>query len=491
MIKVSFASIGLRVHSSCVLTIFTTKKIELIAMKKFDNNFVWGAATSSYQIEGAAFDDNKGLSIWDDFVRIPGKTANGENADVSCDFYHTYRDDIALMAHLGIKAFRFSISWPRILPSGFGEVNEKGIQFYSDMIDCLLKHGIEPYATLYHWDLPLELQQTHNGWLNPQIADWFAEYADVCFQNFGDRVKNWITINEPWVVAILGYGQGVFAPGTISKTEPYLVAHNELLAHGKAVQLYREKYQASQLGKIGISLNCDWREPLTNKPEDAEAAERALLFFAGWFADPIWFGDYPEVMHQRIGHKLPQFTPEEKAMLTGSSDFFGLNHYTTMFAANATEIDPDRNVYGNGGISEDQEVDLSVDPNWKTTSMNWAVVPWGFQKLLEWISTRYSNPGILVTENGMSNIDQVENGKVNDLARIDFIKSYLEACHQAIENGTQVKGYFAWSLLDNFEWALGYQKQFGLIHVDMQTLIRTPKDSAYWYSKVIEDGGIV
>ncbi len=257
------------------------------------------------------------------------------------------------------------------------------------------------------------------------------------------------------------------------------------------MQLYREKYQASQLGKIGISLNCDWREPLTNKPEDAEAAERALLFFAGWFADPIWFGDYPEVMRQRIGHKLPQFTPEEKTMLTGSSDFFGLNHYTTMFAANATEIDPDRSVYGNGGISEDQEVDLSVDPNWKTTSMNWAVVPWGFQKLLEWISTRYSNPGILVTENGMSNIDQVENGKVNDLARIDFIKSYLEACHQAIENGAQVKGYFAWSLLDNFEWALGYQKQFGLIHVDMQTLIRTPKDSAYWYSKVIEDGGIV
>lgn len=459
-------------------------------MKQFSKNFVWGTSTSSYQIEGAAFTDGKGPSIWDAFVKIPGKTSNGEHADISCDFYHTYREDIAMMAELGIKAFRFSFSWPRILPSGTGKVNEKGIQFYSDMIDCLIENGIEPYATLYHWDLPLDLQMAHDGWLNPEIAVYFAEYAELCFKHFGDRVKNWITINEPWVVAILGYGQGVFAPGRNSTTEPYLAAHNELRAHALAVKIYREHFQAEQKGKIGISLNCDWREPLTDKPEDQEAAERALLFFAGWFADPIWFGDYPEVMRSRIGHKLPQFTPEEKAMLINSSDFFGLNHYTTMFAANANATDSERSVYGNGGISEDQDVDLTVDPNWETTTMNWAVVPWGFRKLLEWIDKRYDHPEIIITENGMSNIDHVVDGKVNDTPRIEFIRSYLDACHEAIENGAHVGGYFAWSLLDNFEWALGYQKQFGLVHVDMKTLIRTPKASAMWFSEVVKNNGI-
>ncbi|MFY9150579.1 MAG: GH1 family beta-glucosidase [Prolixibacteraceae bacterium] len=459
-------------------------------MKQFSKNFVWGTSTSSYQIEGAAFTDGKGPSIWDAFVKIPGKTSNGEHADISCDFYHRYREDIAMMAEMGIKAFRFSFSWPRILPSGTGKVNEKGILFYSDMIDCLLENGIEPYATLYHWDLPLELQLAHDGWLNPEIAVYFAEYAEICFKHFGDRVKNWITINEPWVVAILGYGQGVFAPGRVSTTEPYLAAHNELRAHALAVKIYRENYQAEQKGKIGISLNCDWREPLTNKQEDKDAAERALHFFAGWFADPIWFGDYPEIMRQRIGHKLPRFTPEEKAMLTGSSDFFGLNHYTTMFAANATDSDAEKSVYGNGGISEDQDVDLSVDPEWKTTSMNWAVVPWGFRKLLEWIDKRYGHPEIIITENGMSNTDPVIDGKVNDSPRIEFIRSYLEACHEAIGNGVNVGGYFAWSLLDNFEWALGYEKQFGLVHVNMETLKRTPKASAIWFSEVVKNNGI-
>jgi beta-glucosidase len=460
-------------------------------MIQFKDGFVWGCSTSGYQIEGAAYEDGKGPSIWDAFVRIPGKIANGENADVSCNFYHAFREDIALMARLGIKAFRFSIAWPRILPSGTEKINEAGIRFYSEMIDCLIEHHIEPYATLYHWDLPLDLQLAHDGWLNPEITDYFAEYAEVCFRNFGSRVKNWITINEPWVVAILGYGQGVFAPGRVSKTEPYLVAHNEILAHAKAVKIYREKYQEKQKGTIGISLNCDWREPKTSKPEDQEAAERALLFFAGWFADPIWFGDYPEVMRNPIGHKLPQFTPEEKKLIKGSSDFFGLNHYTTMFAANARKVDQNASVYGNGDISEDQNVDLSVDRSWQRTTMNWALVPWGFRKLLEWIGKRYQHPAIYVTENGMSHNDRIVDGKVIDTPRIDFIRSYLEACHEAIENGADVRGYFAWSLLDNFEWALGYQKQFGLVHVDMNTLERTPKASAWWYSEVIEKNGIL
>jgi beta-glucosidase len=460
-------------------------------MITFDRNFIWGTSTSSYQIEGSAYTEGKGPSIWDAFVRIPGKIADDENADISCNFYRTYRDDIALMARLGIKAFRFSISWPRLIPQGFGNINEKGISFYSDMIDCLLEHGIEPYATLYHWDLPLHLEMAHDGWLNPQITDWFAEYAEVCFQHFGNRIKNWITINEPWVVAILGYGQGIFAPGRVSKTEPYLVGHHELLAHAKAVKIYRDKYQPAQNGKIGISINCDWREPLTNSQADQEAAERALLFFAGWFADPIWLGDYPEIMKQRVGYKLPQFTDSEKQLIKGSSDFFGLNHYTTMFAAHSKDFDPELSVYGNGGISEDQDVDLSVDPQWETTSMGWAIVPWGFRKLLEWIDKRYSHPEILVTENGMSNPDQVINGEVDDIQRIRFIEAYLTACREAIDNGVDVTGYFAWSLLDNFEWAQGYQQQFGLVHVDMKTLVRTPKSSAHWYSHVVKSGELV
>ncbi|MFY0650735.1 MAG: beta-glucosidase [Cyclobacteriaceae bacterium] len=458
-------------------------------MKKFPQDFVWGTSTSAYQIEGGYQDDGKGPSIWDAFTSIPDKIHNQEHAQVANDHYHLYKEDVALMKDMGVTAYRFSIAWSRILPTGSGEVNQEGVRFYSELIDELLAANITPWVTLYHWDLPLALQLEHDGWLGGNISDYFAVYADVCFEHFGDRVKNWITLNEPWVVSILGYGQGVFAPGRISNSEPYLAGHHQLLAHAKAVDIYRKKY-SHQKGQIGISNNCDWREPLTDKPEDREAAQRALEFFLGWFADPIFLGKYPQVMRERLGDRLPTFSQKEKDMLKGSSDFFGLNHYTTMYAANATEAKKEIDVYGNGGLSEDQDVDLSVDPAWELTDMKWAVVPWGCRKLLNWIDERYGHPSIIITENGCATCDEVRDGQVHDPKRIEFYNGYLEACHEAIEQGADLKGYFAWSFMDNFEWASGYQKRFGMHYVNYETQERIVKDSARWYAELISKNGI-
>ena len=455
-------------------------------MNKFPKDFVWGTATSSYQVEGGATADGKGPSIWDAFVSIPGKIHQGETGAVACDHYHKFKEDVQLMKNMGVTAYRFSISWARILPQGKGAVNEAGIKFYSDLIDELLSAGITPWVTLYHWDLPLALQLEHDGWLSADIADFFKDYADLCFERFGDRVQNWITLNEPWVVAILGHGQGVFAPGRASNDEPYLAAHNLIRSHAKAVQLYRSKY-AHQKGQIGMSNNCDWREPLTDDPLDREAAQRALEFFLSWFADPIYFGDYPQVMKDRLEDRLPSFTPEEKLELKGSSDFFGLNHYTTMFASHNDGTDNKDNVYGNGGISEDQDVTLTLDSNWDLTLMNWAVVPWGCKKMLEWIDKRYGKPDIYITENGCAYPDELIDGEIDDQKRLEFYQGYLQACEEAISEGINLKGYFAWSFMDNFEWASGYEKRFGLHYVDFETLERKPKKSAKWLTKAISE----
>ncbi|WP_430908488.1 GH1 family beta-glucosidase [Maribacter sp. 2-571] len=456
----------------------------------FPSNFIWGSATSSYQIEGAATTDGRAWSIWDAHAHTPGRTHNNEHADVGCDHYHRYREDVALMADMGVKAYRFSISWSRIQPDGRGEINAKGIAFYNNLIDELIANGITPWATLYHWDLPLALQTEKDGWLNPEIADFFARYASICFEHFGDRVTHWITLNEPWVVAILGYGEGVFAPGRTSKNEPYLVAHQLLRAHAKAVQCYRQKFQKTQGGTIGITNNCDWREPLTTSRADKDAAERSLEFFLGWFADPIYLGDYPQTMKDRVGDRLPRFSKEDKALLKDSSDFFGLNHYTTLYAS---DVDPNgevqNEVYGNGGIFEDQYVQLTADPKWKMTSMNWGIVPWGCRKLLEWIRNRYGNPPIYITENGCALDDRIEDGEIRDPLRQEFLEGYLTACHEAIANGVDLRAYFVWSFMDNFEWALGYSKRFGMHYVDYETLERTPKNSAIWYREVTQNNG--
>lgn len=457
-------------------------------MSKFGENFIWGVATSAYQIEGAFDKDGKGLSIWDTFSNKPGNVMNDENGNVACDHYHMSSSDVKMIADLGVKAYRFSIAWTRILPQGYGEVNQKGIDFYNKLIDDLLANGITPWVTLYHWDLPQNLQDEHDGWLGREIVDHFKNFADICFAAFGDRVKHWITLNEPWVVAILGYGQAVFPPAITSNSAPYLAGHHLLLAHAEAVQIYRQKYQQTQDGVIGITNNCDWREPIDDHPDNIAAAERALEFFLGWFADPVYKGNYPQSMIDRVGDRLPIFTVEEQEMLKGSSDFFGLNHYTTMMVKNDDHsADVAQSVYGNGGISEDQDVILSVDPAWGQTSMGWSIVPWGCRKLLVWIANRYGNPDIYITENGCSFDAEVVNGESADPGRVEFLHGYLEECANAIAQGAKLKGYFAWSFMDNFEWALGYSKRFGLVHVDFETLVRTPKTSYYWYREYIKE----
>lgn len=459
-------------------------------MVRFPKGFVWGAASSAYQIEGGCKGTGKGPSIWDAFAAIPGKTRNGENGEIACDHYHRLKEDVALMRKTGLHAYRFSISWPRLLPTGRKEINTEGVRFYNHLIDELLANEIVPWATLYHWDLPLALQLSSDGWLNPDMDRYFAEYADLCFEYFGDRVKNWITLNEAWVICIFGHWRGIFAPGRVSLEEPYRVGHNLLRAHARAVAVYREKYQSLQKGRIGMANNCDWREPATESEKDVRAAQRALEFFLGWFADPVYLGCYPESMVSRLDRRLPKFTPEELELLKGSVDFFGLNHYTTMLAEHCDNPKPDAGTYDNGGIAQDQSVELSVDPDWDKTAMQWSIAEWGCRKLLHWIDQRYDHPEIILTENGCAFDDRFEDGEINDVQRIDFLSRYIRQCHRALNEGIRLKGYFLWSFLDNFEWALGYSKRFGIHHVDFNTLKRTPKASAKWYADVIRRNGI-
>ncbi|MDQ8204278.1 GH1 family beta-glucosidase [Pelagicoccus sp. SDUM812003] len=456
-------------------------------MKSFPDGFLWGTATAAYQIEGAAAEDGRGASIWDAFSKTPGRVFKGHTGDVACDHYHRWEEDVALLKQMGVGCYRFSISWSRILPSGSGEVNEEGIAFYNKLIDALLAAGIQPWVTLYHWDLPLALQIEEDGLLNRSIVERFVEYARVCFERFGDRVKHWITLNEPMCSCSLGHGVGVHAPGRKSELEPYIAGHNLLLAHAHIVDLYRREFQDTQKGVIGITNNCDWREPLTDDPKDIEAAQRGLEFFLGWFADPVYFGKYPDRMLAAIGDKLPKFTDEEVKLLKGSSDFFGLNHYTTMLTS---EPDPEHQVEGvivrgNGGVYGDQNVTLSRDPNWEQTDMGWNIVPWGCRKLLEWIAERYDNPPIYITENGCAMPDEDDRETaLNDERRVTFLSGYIGACHEAIEKGVNLKGYMCWSFMDNFEWAFGYGKRFGLHWVDFQTGERQPKASAKWFGQL-------
>lgn len=448
------------------------------------NGFVWGVATASYQVEGAWREGGKGMSIWDAFSHIPGKIMNGDTGDVTCDQYHRFEEDVGLMKELGVGAYRFSIAWSRIVPDGKGVVNAEGVAYYNRLIDCLLANGIAPWVTLYHWDLPLALQMEDDGWLSRTTVDAFARYAKICFEAFGDRVKHWITFNEPWCTAVLGNGNGCFAPGRQSADEPYQVAHHQLLAHAQAVQSFRaEGYP----GVIGISNNCDWREPLTDTPEDKQAAQTSLEFFYGWFTDPVVFGEYPAVMRERLGARLPVFSPAEKMLIKGSVDFLGLNHYTTHFASLQPSAENAVGVgAGNGGMAEDIKVHLSSDPRWEKTSFGWFVVPWGARKMLGWIAARYPGLPLYVTENGCSVEEPDADTAQNDEFRCRFIQSYTDAVKQAAhDDGVDVRGYFCWSFIDNFEWARGYSQRFGLVRCEFATLKRIPKKSYYRYRDII------
>jgi len=451
---------------------------------KFPKDFVWGVATAAYQVEGAWKEADKGLSIWDAYAHIPGKISNFDNGDIACDQYHRYKEDVALMKGMGVSAYRFSFSWGRIIPDGSGKVSKAGLDYYTRLIDCLLENGITPWVTLYHWDLPLALQMSDDGWLNRKTAENFARYAKVCFDNFGSKVKNWITLNEPWCSSVLGHGLSVFAPGRQSPDEPYIAAHNLLLGHALAVKEFRD---GGYEGTIGITNNCDWREPLTNSQEDREAAQRSLEFFYGWFTDPVVFGDYPKVMRERLGSRLPRFTKEESSLLKGSLDFLGLNHYSTALASVKAPVSEGvDSVSGNGGMSDDQGVYLSNSPDWKKTALKWNVVPWGFRKMLNWIADRYPGFPIYVTENGCTVSEPDAAAAKNDDFRCEFLSEYISAMKQAIvEDGKDVRGYFCWSLIDNFEWVHGYSQRFGLIRCEFDSLERIPKKSYYHYRDII------
>ena len=437
-------------------------------------DMLWGVATSAYQIEGAADAEGKGPSIWDAFCRIPGRILNGDNADTACGHYHRFAEDIALMKELGVDSYRFSLSWPRILPDGRGALNPAGLRFYQNLIDGLLAADIQPMAVLYHWDLPLALQEKLGGWLSPQMPAIFERYADVCFREFGDRVKLWLTLNEPWVISIHGYGIGLDAPGRVSLSEPYVAGHNLILSHARAARLYREKYQHKQAGRIGITLNCDWREPFSDSPQDIAAARRAVQFMLGWFADPIFLGSYPQEMKARLGARLPAFSAAERALIEKSSDYFGLNHYSTMLAQHAAASEPQ-------SVRDDPAVILSLNPSWETTAMGWSVVPVGFGKLLRWIDKRYPGFDIYVTENGCAAPFTDDCSAIEDGFRIRYLDSYISEALKCKAAGVPLRGYYVWSLLDNFEWASGFSQRFGLVHIDYKTLKRSPKESFKWY----------
>ncbi|XVF71475.1 hypothetical protein PTKIN_Ptkin12aG0040500 [Pterospermum kingtungense] len=464
----------------------------------FPKGFVFGTATSAYQVEGMANKDGRGPSIWDVYVKVPGHIANNDNADVAVDQYHHYKEDVDLMAKFNFEAYRFSISWSRIFPEGVGRVNWKGVAYYNRLIDYLVKKGITPYGNLHHYDLPEALQEKYNGFLNRQIVEDYANYADFCFKTFGDRVKNWFTFNEPRIMAALGFDNGINPPSRCSKefgnctagnsaTEPYIVAHHLILSHAAAVKRYRENYQEKQKGRIGILLDFNWYEPLTRSKADEYAAQRARDFHVGWFLHPIRYGEYPRTMQEIVGERLPKFTEEEIKMVNGSMDYVGINQYTTNYIYDPKNPKPNVTGYQadwNAGYAHAKN-GVQIGP--KANSWWLYIVPWGMYKCVTYVKERYGNPNVILSENGMDDPGNVTlpNG-LKDTTRIKFYKDYLTQLKKAIDEGANVTGYFAWSLLDNFEWLLGYTSRFGIVYVDYKTLRRYPKMSAYWFKQLLE-----
>ncbi|XP_070577051.1 cytosolic beta-glucosidase-like [Ptychodera flava] len=478
--------------------IYSNPENDTFYFDTFPEDFIWSTATSAYQIEGGWNADGKGESIWDEFSHDPMLIHDGQNGDVACDSYHSWERDIEILKELNVKAYRFSISWSRILPDGtISNINEAGIDYYNKLIDGLIAAGITPFVTLYHWDLPLNLHRTYAGWLRANIIEDFDNFAKLCFTRFGDRVKRWITLNEPWVVAQLGYGSFSKAPGVAGDgLKSYVAAHNLIRAHAKVWHTYDRDFRPTQNGIIGISLNCDWAEPSRSGGVDAEASERMLQFFIGWFAHPIFVnGDYPETMKSRIAEKskmqgykysrLPTFTEEEQKLIAGTSDFLGLNHYTTTYASAAPE---DNSVPP--GWGKDHGIQKWFGKAWPGSGSGWLKsVPWGLRKLLGWIKKEYNDPDIYITENGFSGREP-EN--LEDVGRVRYYLSYIDEVLKAIKiDGVKVRGYTAWSLMDNFEWAAGYSERFGLYHVDFNddSRPRRPKMSAKFYAMVVQNNG--
>jgi beta-glucosidase len=442
----------------------------------FPPDFTWGVATASYQIEGAVREDGRGPSIWDTFSHTPGKIQDGSTGDIACDHYHRYRQDVELMQLLGINSYRFSISWSRVLPTGRGSINEKGLDFYARLVDKLLSKQIEPTVTLYHWDLPQALYD-QGGWQVRSTAQAFAEYTEIMVRRLGDRVKQWITLNEPWVAAVLGHLTGEQAPGERNLGAAVRTAHHLLLAHGLAIPIIRN-HATRPDAECGITLNLDYVEPAQETEPARDAAKSYETFINRWFLDPLFKAKYPEAL-------IPDFAPhltieaQDWKTITAPIDFLGINYYRrSLVQARSTnkEISPSAFTFSHAPASQ-------------YTEMGWEVCPEGLYRLLTSVQQEYKPAKVYITENGAAFTDHVEevNGAsvIHDPHRLHYIQTHIAAIHQAINAGVPVAGYFVWSLMDNFEWALGYTKRFGLFYVDYPTQKRLLKDSGRWYQQFL------
>jgi beta-glucosidase len=429
---------------------------------KFPHNFLWGAATAAYQIEGAWDEEGKGESIWDRFSHTPGKIGDQSTGDVACDHYHRYQEDVALMRRLGLKAYRFSTSWPRVIPSGRGRINPPGLDFYDRLVDRLCAANIEPFLTLYHWDLPYALHQ-EGGWTNRDVAYAFADYAAVMVKRLGDRVKFWTTFNEPSVVMLDGYHAGAHAPGIQDPKAAYQVGHHLMLAHGLAVQAIRGVDPSL---KAGIVLN-EWMiDPATDEPADVAAAQASWDRGQVLFLDTIFKGHYPPLFYDLVGDSMPKIKAGDMAIISQKLDYLGLNYYSRGLVGAGGKIDP--------------------VPGSEYTEMGWEVCAPALRRMLNKINQAYDLPPVFITENGAAFPDEVSpDDKVHDERRLDYLRQHFIQTQLAMQDGVDVRGYFVWSLLDNFEWAHGFTKRFGIVRVDYDTQKRTVKDSGEWYSQVI------
>ncbi|CAM0880690.1 unnamed protein product [Alopecurus aequalis] len=455
-----------------------------ISRDDFPRGFAFGASTSAYQWEGAAAEDGRTPSVWDTFAHARSNSGNDSvNGDVAADGYHKYKEDVKLMKETGLDAYRFSISWPRLIPNGRGEVNPKGVEYYNNLINELLHHGIQPHVTIFQYDLPQILEDEYDGWLSSQIIDDFTAYADVCFREFGDRVTNWTTLNEPNALVSLGYDAGIGPPGRCSKPfgfgncprgnaiyEPYIVAHNCLLAHSSAVSLYRRKYQAKQQGLIGMNMFINNILPFTNSTEDIAAAKRAQAFYTGWFLNPLYYGDYPLVMKENAGSKLPKFSRDQSEELINSMDFLGINYYTILYVKDDPHHAP--------SDKRDFVADMSAKSIFASNSTSGEV--------LEHLKQSYGNPAIYIHENGYPMHQDVV---FDDGPRLEFLSEHLTSLLTAIRNGSNTRGYFVWSLMDLYE-LLSQGDTYGLYYVDFadKDLKRYPRSSAIWYADFLNGG---
>ncbi|MCP4603533.1 MAG: beta-glucosidase [Proteobacteria bacterium] len=449
---------------------------------RFPEQFLFGTATAAYQIEGAWQEDGKGQSIWDTFVHKKNKIKGGDTGDIACDHYHRFKGDVGIMKELALNAYRFSISWPRIFPEGSGKPNQKGLDFYKSLVDELLNANIQPMPTLYHWDLPLALHKK-GGWANREIAKWFSDYAETMARNLGDRVKNWITLNEPWMFTMLGYMLGMHAPGKMNPWKYFKAVHHSMLGHGMAVRAIKAQ---SSNSKVGITLSLVPVYPKNKSRLNMLAAEYADQAMNRLYLDPIFFGKYPKAFMRRSMFLTPKIKQGDMDIISTPIDFLGINNYSKVtvkfvpwllgFYFYPLDMEPPK----------DKEGEFEKN-GLKYTAMGWEIYPNSIYEILMRIKNEYGNPLMFITENGAAFNDKIKDNAVHDPKRISFLNDYLNSVKKAIDQGANCMGYFVWTFTDNFEWGEGYSKRFGIVYVDFNSQKRIIKDSGYWYRDLIKE----